>query len=176
MICQIISKFSIFIIAIVAIYIFSKIKNIKALEILYSCSSFLLVVTQMILWASFDKINIPNSISVDTLSEINKLMLELQDYLRDLVLCNLIFLSVMFTSYLKLSKNGKFYFFMLSALQVAVLMTAVDLKNISSDLKVIFNMLYLVIPAVIMRELPKLSGGLRKKNVKRIINIIKKLE
>ena len=176
MIYQIISKFSIFIITIVAIYIFLKIKNRKALEILCSCSSFLFVVTQMVLWASFDKVNIPNSISVDTQSEINKLMLELQDYLRDLVLCNLIFLFVMFASYLKLSKNGKFCFFMLSALQVAMLMTAVNLKNISSDLKVIFNMLYLVIPAFILHELPKLSGKLKRKNVKRIINIIKKLE
>lgn len=176
MIYQIISKFSIFIIAIVAICIFLKIKNIKALEILCSCSSFLLVVTQMVLWARFDQINVPNSISVDTLSEINKLMFELQFYLCILVLCNLIFLSVMFASYLKLSKNGKFCFFILSALQVAMLMTAVNLKNIFSDLKVIFNMLYLVIPAFILYELPKLSGELRRKNVKRIINIIKKLE
>ena len=176
MIYQIISKFSIFIIAIVAIHIFLKIKNIKALEILCSCSSFLLVVTQVVLWASFDQINVPNFISVDTLSEINKLMLELQDYLRDLVICNLIFLSGMLGNYLKLSKNGKIFFIILSALQVAILMTAVNLKNISSDLKVIFNMLYLVIPAFILYELPKLSGKLRRKNVKRIINIIKKLE
>ena len=95
MIYQLISKFSVLAITIVAVFIFLKIKNRKALEVLCLCSSFLLVFTQMVLWARFDKINVPNSISADTLSEINKLMLEIQDYLRDLVLCNLIFLSVM---------------------------------------------------------------------------------
>ena len=176
MIYQLISKFSVLTITIVAVFIFLKIKNRKALEVLCLCSLFLLVFTQMVLWARFDKINVLNSISADTLSEINKLMLEIQYYLLDLVICNLIFLSVMLANYLKLSKNGKIFFIILSALQVAMLMTAVNLKNISSDLKVIFNMLYLVIPAFILHELPKLSGKLKRKNVKRIINIIKKLE
>lgn len=154
----------IFIMPIIFVLIVSLFHNKrKLLSYIALYSSFFLVIIQIVYWIELNSLDVKKLM----LPELKNELKSIQEYLRDLVICNLIFFSVLFGNYSRLIERQKFGFFIIASLQIAILMTAVSFEFIFPDLKVIFNLLYLLLPAYVLYELPNITG-LRKANKIRV--------
>ncbi|OBY52850.1 hypothetical protein [Aggregatibacter aphrophilus] len=163
------------ILSIVIIVIFHKNKGRLINISIYS--SFLLISIQCFFWFKLVRFNIPSDIFTNSeFYNVREILIDFQGYLFWLAMCSLIFLSVVLAHYKRLCGDDKLKFFLLSSFQVSIFMTTVNFSFINPMFKLIFNMLYLILPLYVLHEVSKFIGKIRFGNIKRIIKLINRLE